>query len=243
MKFEHNLPTKVKIVDREKYFLEISRDKKILHLGCVDQGLTKDKQKFGTWLHEKLVQISSDIVELDYDKSGIEILQKNYPNMKFVLANMEELDKDTFSASFDIIIGGEVIEHLLNVGKFFESMNNIMDKNCKLILTTPNAFRYRNLLLSIFKKEAIHPDHNYWFSWSSLNTILNKFGFRIEKTFLYNIYPKFSIKPEDNIICKFKKLGFRIIDTVITKIVIPFVPFWADGLIVVVVKKKSITSR
>lgn len=53
------------------------------------------------------------------------------------------------------------------------------------------------------------------------------------------IYPKIVIKKEDNIIRKVQKCGFRILDALISKIIISVVPFWADGLILEVRKKES----
>lgn len=53
------------------------------------------------------------------------------------------------------------------------------------------------------------------------------------------IYPKIFIKKEDNIIRRRQKCGFRILDALISKIIIPVVPFWADGLILEVRKKES----
>ena len=235
-RFDHSLPADGKIVDRDEYLIKCSTGKKVLHLGCVDTGFLDEKIRADEWLHKKIVDIADNVIGLDNNIEGINQIKEIYPDMKFIAGNVEELDQIVFEDAFDIIIAGDIIEHLANVGKFLYGIRHIMSHNTTFILTTPNAFRYQNLVLSLFKKESIHPDHNYWFSWNSLSTVLAKFDLHIEKSFMYNIYPKVVFKRRDNIIRTIQKGGFGIVDMVISKLVIPFVPFWADGLIAEVKK-------
>ena len=58
----------------------------------------------------------------------------------------------TQEIQFDIIIAGDIIEHLANVGKFLFGIRHLMSHNTTFILTTPNAFRYQNLVLSLFNR-------------------------------------------------------------------------------------------
>lgn len=240
MKLDHPLPSHVEIIDREKYIIQRAKGKKVLHLGCVDRSFLGEKLSADRWLHKKLVDVGQNVVGLDNDDEGIEKLREIHPDMKFIVANVEELEEIGYQEEIDLIIGGEIIEHLANVGNFLTKIQLLMSPDTILILTTPNAFRYQNMILSFFKRESIHADHNYWFSWNSLKTVLNKFGLHIEKTLVANIHPKVVFKQDDSITRKIQKLGFGIIDTLITKLIIPFVPFWSDTLIVEVKKGSSV---
>ncbi len=64
---------------------------------------------------------------------------------------------------FDIIIAGEIIEHLGCPGAFLRSTRFIMNTKTDLILTTPNVFSLKLFFHTSLRREKIHNDHNYYF--------------------------------------------------------------------------------
>lgn len=88
MKFEHVLPPKVEIVDRERYILQAVAGKRVLHLACVDSGLLNERLLDDKWLHKKIVDEGQVLVGLDDDAgalkksddigNGLHYLSKNF---------------------------------------------------------------------------------------------------------------------------------------------------------------------
>ncbi|MDI6807226.1 MAG: class I SAM-dependent methyltransferase [Candidatus Aenigmarchaeota archaeon] len=75
--------------------------------------------------------------------------------------------------SFDTVIAGELIEHLVNPEKFLRESNRILRKNGILIITTPNKKSWVNRLL----KSSFHPTHISLFDIQSLKRITSKYFF------------------------------------------------------------------
>lgn len=156
------------------------RNKKILHLGCVDEGLTHERIANKEHLHMKLLQIASEVYGIDLSKNGLKILTENgVKNLHY--GNVEKLDSLAHLKlqNFDIILATEIIEHLNNPGLFLESVKSLFSEKTVMILTTPNAFRLINLKYALKGYELIHGDHNFWYSWHSLLTLLQKFNYEI----------------------------------------------------------------
>ena len=115
------------------------------------------------------------------------MLQKRASGQLFVgnveqLAQIEELK----NKKFDVIVAPEIIEHVNNVGLFLESAKMLFSPETTMIITTPNAFRLNAVPYNVLGYEYVHPDHNYWFSWKTLHTLCEKYGYRVEKEAVYS---------------------------------------------------------
>ena len=94
--------------------------------------------------------------------------------------NIEELSTLPVKEQFDIILAGEVVEHLDNVGSFIDSCVRILSQNTKLVITLPNAYSVKRFLIAcLARKEHVHPDHTAYFSPSTLTRIAARHGLRI----------------------------------------------------------------
>jgi hypothetical protein len=58
----------------------------------------------------------------------------------------------------------------------------------ELLLTTPNATSLSNIIANLHHQESVHPEHNYWFSYHTLSSMLNKYGYQIKQVALYSQY-------------------------------------------------------
>ncbi len=79
---------------------------------------------------------------------GIDIEEKEIIKMKkegynVICANVETMQ---LNLKFDVIIAGELIEHLHNPGLFLNTLYEHLRDEGKLILTTPNPFNFRSFL-------------------------------------------------------------------------------------------------
>ena len=59
----------------------------------------------------------------------------------------------------DVVIAGEVVEHLDAPGPFLRAMRELAARDGLLVVTTPNAYRLLNVLAPTLGVELVHPDH------------------------------------------------------------------------------------
>src|SRR6266542_3336686 len=121
LNFEHCLGP-VHAVDRNSFLLERARGKKVLHLGCADEHVVNQKLSNNAHLHAQLKSVASELWGVDISAEGISQLREaGFDNL--IRANVERLDEidGLRSQHFEVIIAGELIEHLLNPGLLLTS--------------------------------------------------------------------------------------------------------------------------
>lgn len=121
--------------------------------------------------------------------------------------------------SFDVIIAGELLEHLSCPGSFLESVYPVLRDTGSLIITTTNAFCARKFLQIIFNRESIHEDHVSYFSHRTLQRLAELYSYQVIEQSAYRLYNKrpllpyiveriacmFSPNIGEGIICRMKK--------------------------------------
>jgi 2-polyprenyl-3-methyl-5-hydroxy-6-metoxy-1,4-benzoquinol methylase len=183
---------------RVEKILKLCKNKKVLDLGCVDH--SAKTETYENWLHKKIKEVSKELIGLDYEKKELEKLNKKGYNIIYGDAENFDLKK-----KFDVVVAGEIIEHLFNVGNFLDCIKKHMNKNSILIITTPNAFGFRRMIGSILKgslKENI--EHTAYYSDTTLRQVLQRKGFK-------NI--KFEYLKSDD-----KKVWRRFIENIISSL-------------------------
>lgn len=176
------------VLDRTEYILAACRGKRVLHLGCADSPYTLDKLRSGRLLHTRLLDVSLDLWGLDTDKDAIQVLLDH--GMANVFGGRTEDDHlDVPTGYFDLVLAGEIIEHVDNPGLFLQSLKRFLSKDGSVIVTTPNAYCLYRILIYFFRgRDNVHPDHNFWFSRQVLTTLLHKQGYRVREFAFYPIY-------------------------------------------------------
>ncbi len=206
-----SLDTSSTIVNRDDYLLSIAKGKNILHVGFVDHlPLLDAKIKRGNWLHKKLMDASNICYGVDINKEGIEYIQETYKydNLYALDITRDTIPQEIVDTKFDYILIPDVIEHIGNPVAFLESIQErFKDNTKKIILTTPNAFRWNNFINSFKTIEVINTDHRFWFTAFTLSKIVTDAGYSIDnlgyfehgrlarrqifKKFILNTYPSF----------------------------------------------------
>ena len=165
-------------IGRQEFVIEYSVGKNVLHLGCVDVGLILNKQMKGLWLHERIHQVASSVWGVDMDVDGIQLMRsQGYAHL--YQADIEQLESipEIANQEFDLILLTEVLEHLDNPGNFLQSLKLLFKPNTELLVTVPNATSLGNIITNLNGRELVHPDHNYWYSWHTITTLFNKYGY------------------------------------------------------------------
>jgi 2-polyprenyl-3-methyl-5-hydroxy-6-metoxy-1,4-benzoquinol methylase len=132
-------------------------------------------------------QISFYLANQGHNIHGIDISQKavttckqtaqffNLPNARFYVKNIE---KNSISGKYDLIILSELIEHIKNDHKIIKKLQKNLNKNGLLLITTPsdNAPLYRLGLLDEFDQRVGHIRR---YNPKSLRQLLTSNGYEI----------------------------------------------------------------
>jgi SAM-dependent methyltransferase len=183
--------TKRPLVQRVDYILSQCEGKRVLHLGCTNWPYTEDSLAKGTLLHSAIRERCGELYGIDVDEAGLELLRdKGFENL--YTANLEALEDCEITSTFDLVIAGEMIEHLNNPGLFLTGIRRFLAPGSDLLITTVNAYCFARALLYAFKgqggaNEPVHPDHVAYYSYSTLRLLLERHGFENTEIVFYDI--------------------------------------------------------
>lgn len=167
------------IVDRADYLCAKSEGLDVLHVGCADYPLTLDRMNSEEFLHRRLTRASRSCLGVDLSAEAIEAMKG--AGMDNVACGDACALSDQFEAEFDVIVAGEVLEHLPNPGEFMEQAARCLRPQGILVVTVPNAFNCLRLWGLLRGREMVHRDHCYYFSSKTLARLGSLSGFRLRE--------------------------------------------------------------
>ena len=174
-KMIHPVPD-AEVVNRREFILERCKDKTVLDIGCASGDL------FG-----EIAKVAFKAYGIDKDETpfpttevcDIECEGSNWQN-----ARMEW-------KSADIIIAGELLEHLSNPGFFLDTTSQCFP-DAELIITTPNAFSDGARGQMAKGIECVNVDHVGWYSWHTLKVLVERSGYEVKENYWYNGRKRFA---------------------------------------------------
>lgn len=213
-----------KIVNRDDFICELCKNKKVLHLGCVDHPLLEIKFRNNDLLHQKLLKEAKELYGIDTDIEGLKILKEksNIGNLFYADIENNEL---ILPSKFEVIVAGEILEHLNNVGIALTNIYKYLVEDGLLIVTVPNALAFRIFFHTLRKRENIHPAHVSYFSPYTIFNFLQRYHFKTISIYSYS-YPS-----TRRVINKIKNYLFRIFSK--------YFSFFSDGIIVLAKKEPA----
>ncbi|HVM18864.1 MAG TPA: methyltransferase domain-containing protein [Egibacteraceae bacterium] len=180
MEVQHHARIPRALVRREEHLVARCVGKRVLHLGCVDHPMHVERLQTGTWLHGRLTEVASEVVGLDIAEESVAAARElsGLDNMR--VGDAEQLpDQAAELGSFDVVVAGEIIEHLNNPGLFLAGVRSVLNPGGLLLLTTVNAFCLRRLLRIPLGIESVHPDHVAYYSHATLRVLFERFGYEV----------------------------------------------------------------
>lgn len=159
----------------------IKKSDTVLDVGFWGQGKTYESP---TWPHKLLKDRAGDVYGLDlvYEEAALPVADR----MKYQKAAAENFH---FDKKFDVVFAGDLIEHLVNPGLFFDNVRAHLSPNGRLIMTTPNTFNLFVMAGKLTRPEPpINPDHTFYFNRRTMEILLGKCGFEVESFgFMYTL--------------------------------------------------------
>ncbi len=181
----HPLP-RTSIVDRLPWLVEQCRGRRVIHVGFADAGFRAEQGRAGRWLHGHLDEVADELVGLDADEPGVTAAREAGYDVRLVDCTDPAAVAALDLAPADVVLAGEIIEHLGAPGPFLDAMATLCAPDGTLIVTTPNAYGLVNVVASITRRvEVNHPDHVVMFTWRTLTQLMARTGWVVQDTVTY----------------------------------------------------------
>lgn len=190
------MPRAKLLINRLAYIQERCRGKTVLDVG-------------GAGTEGRPYQIPKDvIIPVAKRYTGLDLQKTNDPRIVQGNAETKNLHK-----TFDVIVAGDIIEHVTNQGLFLKNMQRHMRSDSTLIITTPNV-RSRWII------SPVNPEHTLWHDKWTLQHILER-----EHLTIIDFAYYFGNKPLSLPLEIYRNLIYRMFHSL------------AEGMLVVVKKK------
>lgn len=199
------------LVDRVEFIENLVEGKDVLDLGCVQH--KAEKAKSADWLHGR-ISAKANVLGVDIEQKEVEKLRKKGYNM--VCANVETM---RLNKKFDVVVAGEIIEHVSNPGLLLDTVKKHLKKGGILVLTTPNAEGYFwKRSLGRIKRGKMNKQHVAWYDEFVLRHLLERHGFKIKELHFCKRGSTLLRKLVDDPVCKIKNHLSKTILVVATPI-------------------------
>jgi 2-polyprenyl-3-methyl-5-hydroxy-6-metoxy-1,4-benzoquinol methylase len=158
---------------RKDWVLPFVRDRKVLDLGCVEHAAARSHDP--DWLHGLIAQGAKSALGVDILEQDIAVLKAQGFNV--VCANVETM---ALGDTFDVVIAGDLIEHLSNPGLFMDRVREHLTQGGRFLITTPNGVTFMRFLEQLVTGHVVtNPEHTCWYTASVLAEAARRSGFRI----------------------------------------------------------------
>jgi hypothetical protein len=151
----HTIPD-APVVDRRGFILDLVKGKRVLEFGASGP------------LHDEIMKAASAYVGVDrVDAPGV------------VGFDLDDVREDMLPSSdqlVDLIVCGEVLEHLSNPGWFLTRLRGHFP-DVPVLITVPNAFSLAGAVFAQKGIENVNIDHVCWYSYRTVRTLLERVGY------------------------------------------------------------------
>jgi ubiquinone/menaquinone biosynthesis C-methylase UbiE len=182
---------KFELVQRVDFIKKMCVGKKVLHLGCTNYPYTKESLENNILLHNEIEAVAGELYGFDFDQKGIDVLL-DAGGKNLFRADLEKLEDVRLDETFDVIIAGEMIEHLSNPGLFLKGIQRFMNAQTNLVITTINAYSAMRFMIYGLRGrggalEPVHPDHVAYYSYRTLSLVAERENLRVREFLFYDL--------------------------------------------------------
>lgn len=146
----------------------------VLDVGCVDHSAKTSTQQ--NWLHAHLAKHAQSCLGVDILEQDIEVLAAKGFHVKVWDVTAKPLHQQ-----FDVIVCGELIEHVENPGGLFANCRMMLKPEGRLYVTTPNPWFVNYILKAAFSRKPIieNVDHVTWFEPCVMTEMAERNGLQL----------------------------------------------------------------
>lgn len=166
------------VINRTDYLCTLAAGRCVLHVGCAAAPVTPDLLSSPDFLHRRLVQAADACCGVDTDASAARML-RDAGFTDILTLDAADLSSVTDS-TFDLIILGEVLEHVNNPGLLLAEMAKVLRPGGRVVVTVPNAFNLLRFIQLFAGREVVHMDHVAYYSAKTLAAVCSRVGLTLE---------------------------------------------------------------
>ena len=184
--------------NREDFVFERTRGKRVVSIGLGGQVgntgysfnlLTADLTKT---FSARLVQQAAHVTFLDISDPAIEafrgVVEADYYNAD-ITADPSTWPDDLAGVQCDVVLLGEVLEHLTDPGAALRSLQTLLAPEGVILVTVPNAFHLSMIVHMARWDERVHPEHVAYYSPSTLARLFDMVGLEVVELGFYRKRP------------------------------------------------------
>ena len=221
---------RTRIVDRIAHLTERARGRRVIHVGFADVSFHDDQLATESWLHAHLAGVAASLVGVDLDPGAVERARaQGYEAYAADCTDAEQVAGLGLEPA-DLVIAGEVIEHVGEPGSLLTALRAFCAPGGALVVTTPNAYGLLNVVASVGGYELNHPDHVVMFTWRTLTSLMARCGW--EPVAAHTYVPQVRTLPQASRKLRVMAGGARTVLGLERLLGRVGAPFSADGLIV-----------
>ena len=169
----------------QEYIAQLATGKTVLDVGCV---MAVKWISTDDWLHAHLLRTAKSVVGLDSSKKGVAALRQRGYDIVLGDATSTRLGRH-----FDVIVAGELIEHVDNAGALIRNLAAHLAPGGRLVVTTPN------ILYLLHSLEGIFSDPSRRWCWQhvacyeafTLCNLIQRCGLKIEEASIFRVAGRF----------------------------------------------------
>lgn len=165
---------KVGINDRIAYFCKLAKGKNVLDIGVVDHQLKDVTSR--DWLHGRLCKVAARCHGVDVLIEEVAELQRRGFSVSCV-----NLVETALPQQFDVIICGDVLEHVDQPGPLFRHCRMMLADDGVFAVSVPNPWYLNVISKALFGRRGFqdNADHVAWYDPSTLFELGDRFGFEL----------------------------------------------------------------
>lgn len=171
-------------VERDETIVNLCRQKSVLHLGCVgftDCSTDEKLQQARKSLHALLTKSSSTCTGIDLDGATIKQLRDEDLFSNIIEGNVEHLENAPLGQdTFEIVVAGDIIEHLSNPGLMLDGIHERLRPDGKLLISTPNSFGIASWIRIVRGTFKEGDQHVICFNPITLKQLLERHGYQVD---------------------------------------------------------------
>lgn len=160
-----------------KVMTDYVEGKDVLDIGCVAHSISQCSNP--NWLHGIICKHAESVLGVDILEKEIDILRERGFNV--ICGNAETINLDK---KFDVIVAGDVIGQLSNMGLFLDNLHRHLNDGGRLIIYTGNAKCWWILKQLFFGDGSWFANHTVaLYNVHTLFNILERHSFEVEEAF------------------------------------------------------------
>lgn len=170
----------ISVLNRIDFILDQCRNQKVLHVGFTDHPFTAARIENRELLHLQLKAITTSLCGIDADAASVQLYQSLTGDNNVFCADITmSCPEETVRFSPQVILLGEVLEHLKNPHQAADLLYKSFSAGTKLLVTVPNYTALDNIAAALHHTESVHPHHYWYFSPYTLQQLFDPSRFTL----------------------------------------------------------------